>query len=76
MQDTSAIHHSETTYAVILTDEAIAKLLGITLEEYQTLTHRPLEALVDDQGNVTAFCMRFSTNNNERLLSKLNIDKN
>jgi hypothetical protein len=76
MLHTSVSHHSETAYAAILTDNAIAKLLAITLEEYQMLLHRPLEAFVDDNGNVIAFYIRFSTNNNERLLEKLNIDKN
>jgi hypothetical protein len=76
MHHISVIHHSETAYAEILTDKAIAKLLGITLEEYGLLLHRPLEAFVDDVGNVIAFYIRFSTNNNRRLLEKLDIDKN
>jgi hypothetical protein len=72
----TSVHHTDTAYAAILTGEVTAKLLGITLEEYRMLIHRPLEAFVDDKGNVIAFYIRFSTNNNERLLEKLDIDKN
>ena len=72
---TSVVHHSETQYGSRLTDKTIAELLGISLDDYRMLVHLPLEALVDNVGAVIAFCLRFSTNNNKRLLEKLNIDK-
>lgn len=62
-------------YRVRLTDFAIAKLLGVSLEEYGQLNHRPIEAFTDPQGNITEFYIRVSTNNSSRLLNKLNLDK-
>ncbi len=61
-------------YRVRLTDFAIAKLLGLSLEEYGQLNHRPIEAFTDSQGNITEFYIRVSSNNSPRLLNKLNLD--
>jgi hypothetical protein len=59
-----------------LPDSSIAQLLGITLEEYHGLSHLPIEADTDINGEIVGFYMRVSSNNNARLLSKLNHDKN
>jgi len=57
-------------------DHAIAKLLGLSLEEYHNLNHLPLEAETDSTGEVIGFKMRVSSGNSQNLLSKLNVDKN
>lgn len=63
-------------YRVRLTDNQIAKLLGISISEYTKLSHLPLQAFTDLEGNVTEFYIHVSTNNDPELLSKLNLDKN
>lgn len=58
-----------------LSDESIVKILGITLEEYKTLSHKPLKAFLDLRGNIREYYMQISTNNNPEVLKKLSIDK-
>jgi hypothetical protein len=62
-------------HQVRLTDQSIASLLGISLEEYLSLSHKPIQAYTDINGEVTEFYIHVSTNNNPRILSKLNLDK-
>ncbi len=62
-------------YRVRLPDIEIARLLGISITDYVNLSHRPLEAFTDTQGNVIEFYIHVSSNNDPRLLSKLNLDK-
>jgi hypothetical protein len=59
-----------------LPDASIAKLLGLTIDEFRNLSHLPIEADMDINGKVIGFYIKVSTNNNPRLLSKLNHDKN
>lgn len=57
-------------------DSAIAKLLGLSLEEYHKLSHLPIEPEEGPNGEIIAFHMRISSGNNPSLLSKLRLDKN
>lgn len=66
--------HVTPDYKVRLTDKAIARLLGITMDEYHILSHRPIEANTDIKGEITEFYIHISSNNTPELLSKLNCD--
>jgi hypothetical protein len=59
-----------------LSDKAMAELLGLSHNEYLTLSHRPIEALEDINGNVLAFYIHISPNNKPHILNKLKIDRN
>lgn len=61
---------------VWLSDRAMAGLLGLSLNEYLTLSHRPIEALEDINGNVLEFYIHVSPNNEPDVLGKLKIDRN
>ena len=71
MQHTPAIPD----YRAKLNEKAMAKLLGITVAEYQSLSHKPIEAYTDISGNITEFYIHVSTNNDPGLLSKLHRDE-
>ncbi|WP_118952746.1 hypothetical protein [Taibaiella helva] len=62
-------------YRVRLPDHAIARLLGITLSDYQLLSHRPIEAYRDIHGKIVEFYIHVSSNNSPRLLDQLNMDR-
>jgi hypothetical protein len=59
-----------------LPDKAMAALLGLSLGEYQTLSHRPLEILEDIHGNVLEYHIHISPNNEPHILNKLKVDRN
>jgi hypothetical protein len=59
-----------------LTDFAIARLLGLSIEDFHRLNHRPIEANTDADGKIVEFYIQISTNNSSTLLSKLRLDKN
>jgi len=61
-------------YRIRLTDASIATLLGISVEEFHSLNHRPIEAYEDENGNIMEFYILVSSNNDPDLLSKLNSD--
>jgi hypothetical protein len=61
-------------YRARLTDFAIAKLLGISLEEYGKLSHLPIDITKDIRGTIREFHIRISTNNPPELLAKLDLD--
>jgi hypothetical protein len=67
---------SEEKNRLWLTNKAMAALLGLSLTEYHTLSHRPLEALGDMNGNVLEFYIHISPNNKPHILNKLKIDRN
>jgi hypothetical protein len=48
----------------------------LSLSEYHTLSHRPLEMLEDIHGNVLEFYIHVSDNNEPHILNKLKIDRN
>ncbi len=58
-----------------LSDESIVKILGITLEEYKALSHKPLKTFLDLQGNIREYYIQVSTNNDPEVLKKLSMDK-
>jgi hypothetical protein len=55
-----------------LTEQAIARLLGISLPEYRHLSHKPLKAAKDLKGNIVEFYMQISNNNEPEVISKIN----
>lgn len=57
-----------------LPDSAIARLLGLSLDEYHKLSHKPMEDFRDSEGKVIAFQMHISPNNDQNILDKLNLD--
>ncbi|WP_118974620.1 hypothetical protein [Taibaiella koreensis] len=61
-------------FRVRLPDHAIAQLLGISLSDYQVLSHRPIEAYRDVNGEIVEFYIHVSSNNSPRLLDQLNMD--
>jgi hypothetical protein len=63
-------------FRIRLPDKAIATLLGLTLAEYLLLSHKPIEAFTDINGNVTEFYIQISPNNAPEILDKLSLDKN
>ena len=66
---------SEQKKQVWLSDSAMATLLGLSLNEYLKLSHRPIEALEDINGNVLEFYIHVSPNNEPGILGKLKIDR-
>lgn len=62
-------------FRIRLPDKAIAALLGLSLTEYLLLSHRPIEAFTDINGNIIEFYIHVSSNNNPGILQKLNMDK-
>jgi hypothetical protein len=67
---------SEQKNQLRLSDKAMAALLGLSLSEYLILSHRPLEAFEDINGNVLEFYIHVSPNNEAHILNKLKIDRN
>jgi hypothetical protein len=63
-------------HEIRLSDKAMADLLGLSHNEYLTLSHRPIEMLEDINGNVLEFYIHISPNNEPHILDKLNIDRN
>lgn len=59
-----------------LPDKDMATLLGFSLDEYQSLSHRPLETLEDIHGHVLEYHMQISPNNERHILNKLKVDRN
>lgn len=57
-----------------LPDSAIAQLLGLSLDEYHKLNHKPMEDTRDKEGKIIAFHMHISPNNDKNILDKLNLD--
>lgn len=57
-----------------LPDKAIAALLGISLDEYLALSHKPLQEFRDMSGRIIEFYMHVSPNNDQKVLNKLKID--
>jgi hypothetical protein len=62
-------------FRIRLPDKAIASLLGLTLSEYLLLSHKPIEAFTDINGEVTEFYIQVSPNNDPDILEKLPLDK-
>jgi hypothetical protein len=59
-----------------LTDFAIARLLGLSINDFHALSHRPIEAETNASGKIVEFYIQVSSNNSPRLLSQLQLDKN
>ncbi len=57
-----------------LPDHAIAHLLGISVSEYQHLSHKPLKASKDSKGNIIEFYMQISSNNDPEVMAKISPD--
>lgn len=55
-----------------LPEQALAKLLGISLPEYRKLSHKPLKPSIDLKGNIVEFYMQISNNNEQDVLTKIN----
>ena len=62
-------------FRIRLPDMAIATLLGLSLAEYLLLSHKPIDAFTDINGNVTEFYIQVSPNNDPEILEKLSLDK-
>lgn len=62
-------------FRIRLPDQVIAGLLGLTLTEYLLLSHKPIEAFTDLNGNITEFYIHVSANNSPDVLKKLKLDK-
>ncbi|GEM_PF-4662331 len=56
-------------------DYVVARLLGLTYEEYHSLNHLPLEVDEGPGGETIGFRMPISSGNNPDLLAKLNCNK-
>ena len=54
-----------------LPDKAMAHLLGISVAEYQHLSHKPLQASKDAKGNIIEFFMQISNNNVPEVMAKI-----
>lgn len=63
-------------HEIRLPDKAMAALLGLSLSEYHSLSHRPMETLEDIHGNVLEYYIHISPNNEPYILNKLRIDRN
>jgi hypothetical protein len=59
-----------------LTDYALAELLGLSLDEFHDLSHKPIDANTDAMGKIVEFYIHVSSNNSPHLLAKLRLDKN
>lgn len=55
-----------------LPEQALAKLLGISLAAYRRLSHKPLKASKDLKGNIVEFYMQISNNNDPLVIAKIN----
>lgn len=61
-------------YRIRLPESAIANLMGLALTEYLALSHKPLEAFKDITGKIVEFYIHVSSNNDPKILDKLNLD--
>ena len=56
--------------------EHLAKLLGISLEDYIKLQHEGLQEVTDTEAQIYKYYIQFSPNNPRDILDKLDIDAN
>ena len=56
-------------------DQKLAMLLGINIDDYRDLVHKGLKEVLDQAGLVTGYQMQISASNNANLLEKLDIGK-
>lgn len=66
------IRHEVAEDKIRLPEQALAKLLGISLAEYRKLSHKPLKASKDMKGNIVEFYMQISNNNEQSVIAKIN----
>lgn len=54
--------------------EKMARLLAISIDDYNELRHSGLKPTLLESGAITAYTLQVSANNNSKLLEKLDID--
>lgn len=52
----------------------MASLIGITVEDYNDLTHKVIEEVKNDAGKITGYQIKISSNNRRNILEKLDVD--
>ena len=56
--------------------EHLAKLLGISVEDYEKLKHQGLQEVTDTEAQIYKYFIQFNQNNPRDILDKLDIDAN
>jgi len=67
--------HNHQPHSSGATERRMAALLGISEEEFSSLSHSGLRDLTDSYGVVYKYYIQFSPNNDARLLERLNLGR-
>jgi hypothetical protein len=67
--------HGNQIYSPVLSESKLASLLGISEDEFSTLSHSGVRDLTDSYGVVYKHYIQFSPNNDNELLERLNLNR-